>query len=84
MAKKELTPGIKQRLEALKLSGGSEALQGLRGEQEGRRNELNLAEGIISMLRPHGPGTGDHNGVERLVNIVTSIPYSLIGLHTMR
>eukprot|EP00884_Botryococcus_braunii_P020653 jgi/Botrbrau1/7271/Bobra.0318s0009.1 len=35
-------------------------------------------------LRPEGPGTCDHSAVERAANLITTIPYFVMGLQTMR
>jgi hypothetical protein len=35
-------------------------------------------------LSPNGAGVCDHNPLERCANCMTSVPYSLIGLHTIR
>lgn len=44
--------------------------------------------GVIAALgtfmRPQGPGDGDYNMGDRIANVITSVPFMLVGCHTMR
>jgi hypothetical protein len=44
----------------------------------------NLAVRIGSVLQPQGETQCDRTLVERAINIVTSLPFSLVGLHMLR
>lgn len=39
---------------------------------------------VGSIVRPQGPGVCDCNGLERLMNIVTSLPFMFVGMGTVR
>ena len=36
------------------------------------------------ILLVQGHGVCDHNSFERAMNVISSVPYTLIGLHTLR
>ena len=35
-------------------------------------------------MQAQGHGVCDHNSFERAMNIISSVPYTMIGLHTLR
>ncbi|GMH36477.1 hypothetical protein BSKO_04345 [Bryopsis sp. KO-2023] len=37
-----------------------------------------------SFVSPKGPGSSDHNARERIANVLTSIPFVLVGCHTVK
>jgi hypothetical protein len=39
---------------------------------------------VASVMSPQGPGCCDHNGRERVANLLTSLPYAAIGIHGIR
>jgi len=39
---------------------------------------------VRPLLRAQGHGVCDYNRFERAMNIISSIPYTMIGLHTLR
>lgn len=43
-----------------------------------------VAAACGGLLSPKGPGCCDHNNFERVANVLTSIPYVMVGVHTYR
>lgn len=39
---------------------------------------------VVTRFKPNGPGSCDHNWLERALNILTSVPYGLVGIHALR
>lgn len=39
---------------------------------------------VVNVMSPRGPGCCDHNGRERVANLITSLPYAWIGIHGIR
>jgi hypothetical protein len=39
---------------------------------------------LASSAGPQGPGNNDHSMAERVVNVLTSLPFFAVGLHGLR
>eukprot|EP00210_Caulerpa_lentillifera_P002659 g2539.t1 len=47
-------------------------------------SQTGIVSAITSFTRPKGPGTCDHNETERAANVITSLPFFLVGIQTIR
>lgn len=83
------TGGAARLKRALRQAGVQDGpLQWTRAEVLGAAGALVQYGGILSavagVMSPQGPGCCDLHGPDRAANLVTTIPYALIGLHGMR
>lgn len=55
-----------------------------RGRRGGPGPGQQMIRAVVNRMKPVGDGTGDDTRVERWLNVLTSIPYGLCGVHAIK